>query len=580
MSGSGFEIAGMVLRAFPLAIHALEICRDTANQVGLFLQIKLEYKRWRDELEYHKLLFTKNLRQLLLPLVLDDDKIGELLLMPGGDCWREKSVAELFEKRLGDSYGLYMQYIQGMGKTMDEINRELAINSEWARKMLDSSKASDSQFKLREFLSRQFHKFKLSSNGVVRKRLFEELQEYNDRLERLLRANDEDMHLLIDRSSRHQSGKIDITICNFWKNAKSVFLALASAWTCQCQQHGAHLLLQHRITSKAEFDITLTGFISSVYECHRVRISEGKDNVLNESIGLLDSVPSRQPNHKQRRPTKSALRIKSAIKTLIGSSKTQTSVTLVHAEKKPVIPTYNKIVNLCASLKMSETPCYGYLEGEECRYHIFDISRYNSDIARSVTLDQLLRGDVPQLLTRSKRYKISLILASTFLQLLDSPWLSAFPKRSDIVFFNNNDGDAAFFRLDQPHISRDFNTSNVASTDSSSENMFNFTEALDHLGIMLLELCFGRIMEDQPWAKEPSAGANDQEKKGLNILAAREWQCHVNEEAGGDYAEAVSWCLGGNRIAPQERWRQEMLRRVIQPLHRCHGYLSNGGIEI
>lgn len=129
------------------------------------------------------------------------------------------------------------------------------------------------------------------------------------------------MHLLIDRSSRHQSDKIDITICNFWKKAKSVFLALASAWTCQCQQHGANLLLQHRITSKAEFDITLTGFISSIYECHRVRISEGKDNVLNESISLLDSVPSRQPNHKQRRPTKSALRIKSAIKTLIGSSK-------------------------------------------------------------------------------------------------------------------------------------------------------------------------------------------------------------------------------------------------------------------
>ncbi|KAK6453111.1 hypothetical protein FP744_10009363 [Trichoderma asperellum] len=322
MSGSGFEIAGIVLRAFPLAIHALEICRDTANQVGLFLQIKLEYKRCRDELEYHKLLFTKNLRQLLLPLVLDDDKIGELLLMPGGDCWQEKSVAELFEKRLGDSYGLYMQYIQGMGKTMDEINRELAIDSEWAQKMLDSSKkASDSQFRLREILTRQFHKFKLSSNGIVRKRLFEELQEYNDKLEKLLKANDEDMRLLNSRGSKHQSDNIDITICNFWKKAKSVFQALASAWTCQCQQHGANLLLQHRITSKAEFDITLTGFILSGYEYHKVRISEGKDNVLNESISLLDSVPSRHPNHKQSRPTKSALRTKSAIKAPTESSK-------------------------------------------------------------------------------------------------------------------------------------------------------------------------------------------------------------------------------------------------------------------
>jgi hypothetical protein len=90
-------------------------------------------------LEFHKLLFTKNLRQLLLPLVLDDDKIKELLLAPGGDCWREESVAELFEKRLEESYELYMQYIQGIKNTMDEINRELAIDSKWAQKLFDSS---------------------------------------------------------------------------------------------------------------------------------------------------------------------------------------------------------------------------------------------------------------------------------------------------------------------------------------------------------------------------------------------------------------------------------------------------------
>lgn len=136
MAASGLHIAGIVRHAFPLAINTLETCRDAAKLVGLFLQIKLEYKRWRDDLEFHRLLFTKNLRQLLLPLALDDDTIEELLLAPAGDCWREERVARLFEERLGESYGLYMQYIHGMDKTMDEINRELSVDSDWAQKMM------------------------------------------------------------------------------------------------------------------------------------------------------------------------------------------------------------------------------------------------------------------------------------------------------------------------------------------------------------------------------------------------------------------------------------------------------------
>lgn len=229
---------------------------------------------------------------------------------------------------------------------------------------------------------------------------------------------------------------------------------------------------------------------------------------------------------------------------------------------------------------MSQTSYYGYLVQEECRYHVFNISRLKSEALRSVTLDQMLRDANYPLLSRSQRYNLSLILASTFLQLLDSPWLSVFPKRSDIIFFASTNEDAPFFRLDQPHISHNFRPSSMQNTFSSSEKTFSFADALDHLGILLLELCFGRIMEDQPWRKNLPVGANDREKKGFDILAAREWQCHVNEEAGGDYAEAVAWCLGGNRIAPLERWRQEMLRRVIQPLQRCREYLSNSGVGI
>ncbi|KAL7917643.1 hypothetical protein ACQKWADRAFT_324459 [Trichoderma austrokoningii] len=571
MAPSGLEIAGIVLHAFPLAINTLEICRDAAKVVGSFLQIKLAYKKWRDDLEFHRLLFTKNLRQLLLPLVLDDNTIEELLLAPGGDGWTEEQTVRLFEERLGESYDLYMKYIHGMNQTIIEINRELAVDSDWARSILrDESQASNSKTRLKSFMTRQFHKFKLSSNETTRQRLFGELQRYNDKLERLLKASDDDIRLQRDRKPESQFDSLDPEICNVWRQAKNVFQALTSAWTCQCQQHGAKLLLQHRTTGKSGYEITFSGFLASEFESHKVKILEAEDTALKQSVSALDSVPIDQPSHRRSHWPRSRLWTSNKKGESNKISRTQLSVRLARVETSPSLPISNEIVNLCASLGTSEVSYYGYLIQEECRYHVLNISRLNIEAVRSVTLDQMLRGDVSPLLTRSQRYNLSLILASTFLQLLDSPWLSVLPKRSDIIFFSSHHEDARIIQLDQPYISHDFRPSNTLNSASSPDKMFSFTAALDHLGIMLLELCFGRIIEEQTWRK----------KKGFDILAAREWQCHVNEEAGGDYAEAVSWCLGGNRIAPLERWRQEMLRRVVQPLHRCREYLSNGGADI
>ncbi len=126
---SGFEVAGVVLGAFPLVLSALEKYRELATRLGLWGKIHLEYKKWRDDLDFYQILFTRQLRQLLLPLVTDDDKIRELISSPGGDSWKDQSISNLLEERLGDSYQLYLEYIKGIERVMDEIGRELSIES-------------------------------------------------------------------------------------------------------------------------------------------------------------------------------------------------------------------------------------------------------------------------------------------------------------------------------------------------------------------------------------------------------------------------------------------------------------------
>ena len=134
---SGFEVAGAVLGAFPLVLCALEKYLELATRLGLFYKIRLEYKKWRDDLEFHQLVFTRHLRQLLLPLVVDDDKIRELLSSPGSDSWKDQSISLLLENRLGNSHQLYLEYISGIERVMGDINQELSSDSKVVQEQIN-----------------------------------------------------------------------------------------------------------------------------------------------------------------------------------------------------------------------------------------------------------------------------------------------------------------------------------------------------------------------------------------------------------------------------------------------------------
>lgn len=164
----------------------------------------------------------------------------------------------------------------------------------------------------KEGLAHQVYKFKLCNNEAMRKRLFTELQEYNEKLERLLKASDGGLRMLTHGESGRQSQTNGLALCGFWRKAKSAYQALASAWACQCTQHDAKLLLQHRVVGKAEFDITLNGLIAADWLVRKIRVSEVSSTETarsDESITPLESVPIHQPSHRQSYPNGSELQM-------------------------------------------------------------------------------------------------------------------------------------------------------------------------------------------------------------------------------------------------------------------------------
>lgn len=116
--------------------------------------------------------------------------------------------------------------------------------------------------------------------------------------------------------------------------------------------------------------------------------------------------------------------------------------------------------------------------------------------------------------------------------------------------------------LDKPHLYR-----NLAARDGAKQSDEDLTKSLRQLGIVLLELCFGQFLEDQPCRKKWPSMDNEQVKFALDTAAALDWLQEVEGEAGSDYASAVKWCLVATRPG---RWRQEMLQKVVKPLEGCH----------
>ncbi|KAK0730183.1 hypothetical protein B0H67DRAFT_605233 [Lasiosphaeris hirsuta] len=180
-----------------------------------------------------------------------------------------------------------------------------------------------------------------------------------------------------------------------------------------------------------------------------------------------------------------------------------------------------QISSLCASLALPAGSCAGYLTANDCRYYVYPLAHRRQNMngtepLRSITLDQILRGGGDTYFpppTRSRRYALSLTMASSSLQLLDSPWvpsISAFSKTN--VHFPSDPSNTSVSLLDQQHITTDLGADHQlhATTPShpdpsakSSESLptttpATFTDALDHLGILLLELCFGSSLESQP----------------------------------------------------------------------------------
>ena len=125
---SGVEIAGFVLGAIPLMISSLEHYRETAEVLEGWWKIKSEWRKCKNNLNYHKVAFEENLEELLLPLIADEDKLKLLLECPGGPEWKDPALEDMLKERMPKTYSAYLETIQEMREVVKGLNDALGTN--------------------------------------------------------------------------------------------------------------------------------------------------------------------------------------------------------------------------------------------------------------------------------------------------------------------------------------------------------------------------------------------------------------------------------------------------------------------
>ncbi|KAL8376929.1 hypothetical protein RB595_007857 [Gaeumannomyces hyphopodioides] len=439
----------------------------------------------------------------------------------------------------------------------------------------------------------QAYKAKFLQGEANRKRLFADLKDCNEKLWKLLDSSEKDAQLTRQLEVAQAASVLDNSLCTFWKTATAFFRALAAACRCHCRaEHAARLLLQHRASCKEKSQFEMLFTIQTTednqqqphpWEAFRTRIEEGNHGgFIRESHILIEKKTPCQTGQRSQlaaTTTKVTLRARGG-ETPAQKAKVQftPAVLLDTPSRGPDTPQFRPISTLCKSLCSPKTSCQGYLDlpDEDRRYYVYSVAQH-AKVPPSVTLRQILNKDVKPLPTRRESYAIALIIASSFLQLADSPWLPnagsghhSFANSS--LIFLADPSNPNVFLLHQPHINRDFS---VIAADGETNSTTNAARrgdigpSLERLGITLLELCFRAPLEQQPCRALWPSGGSGQERDGYDFLAAKDWLREVNDEAGSEYAAAVSWCLLGNATAPADKWRSEMLNEVVRPLQRC-----------
>jgi hypothetical protein len=251
----------------------------------------------------------------------------------------------------------------------------------------------------------------------------------------------------------------------------------------------------------------------------------------------------------------------------------------------PLQPDVSTSVSLCWALcaaKPAEKSLGRFLNASADEVALITAGK-TQESSQPFRLDMLLSksaNPLHQKLSDKDRLKIALTLASTVLQLYDSPWMDSVWSAQDIQFLSSKNPEIYEAPINGPFVSSSFDEGRgltrpqqLASAGSSLADSLIPSKILFALAIMLVELCLDKTLVEM---RQPSSGEGTVTKKATlldDYETAHEQLNAVYQKSGSNYGDVVQRCLKcAFDITPKqkrldfEKFRYLVYEGVVAPL--------------
>jgi hypothetical protein len=125
---SGVEAAGLVLGSIPLILAGLQFYAEGIGVTMRYWKYREEVNSLLVELRTENSLYINSIN-MLLNGVVKQKEIAIFLADPGGDCWKDPDFDSRLRKRLGTSYGPYLDSINHLVVITERYKDKLKLNS-------------------------------------------------------------------------------------------------------------------------------------------------------------------------------------------------------------------------------------------------------------------------------------------------------------------------------------------------------------------------------------------------------------------------------------------------------------------
>jgi hypothetical protein len=559
---SGLEVVGVVLGSIPLIISALEHYRDGVSTIQRWRRYERERQSLVRSLKTERVKMHNICEKLLVGLV-SPSQVQAMIQSPFGTLWQEDAVKRKIRARLGDSIEVFESNVEEMRDAMYEMMQRLGLDQ-----------GAQSPGKSKSFISKEFQRVAFAISRSSYEDILSKMRNCTSDLEAL---TNQTVSLEPERQESSQVRLLtllrDLSI--------GLYNALKHSLSCAtCSVHTLNLELCTR-PSDIMYGESETSILKRL--CMNLAFAY-PSNPSNESSGKrweelrfepLPTAPEPalipQPDKRQERavtpekPKTKSVKFSSFMSSASSTSSSSTTLNSVITITKALsdthldttkhhIPLSAPILDLCskvrASQKSRQTDSYGFItDGSfqavdpKRRYQVYPLEvedREDSHLWSSISLSEVLRRSksAPPL-GYGDKLRLAVVIATSVLQLYQTPWLPHALTADDIFFIQkryNHVYESAFIMRRLPE-------QNSGYTSLSKPR----DPTLLSLGFLLIELLLGQTIITHKNPTELSNSIIDLEE---TYIAAQNFLPRVRNESL-NYFSAVHRCLDGDL----HRWK-------------------------